>query len=360
MRFVKKSSFSKFAAALCALQACAVFAVPEAESAPEPAAEPAPAPVTAPVPAPQNVIPIPDNSGGVPADDDRAMHETLRYSYLGVALETLPAANYSRSAQPGIQVVYVIKNSPAAAAGLRVGDILLSIDGQKLFFPNQFSALVRSYEPGTEVEIEFLRGGERIKTSATVGERKIAVRKRAPHDDNSIKDDIRLYINGREFSFGDGSDLDGRISLTPHGILIGDRVDIPAEFRRLVARAHSKIPDSRRVLSFLQEQYEEARDAAVGKTRQTFSQIFFGHGNSVVIVGDERERRITVSSADDGKVLFRGNCTTQEEIDAIPADAKAIIDAFTVLKPLPVPADAPADAPAGTPPESEANPENSD
>lgn len=352
MRFLKKSNFPKFAAAICALQACAAFAISEAENAPEPAAEPVPAPVTAPVPAPQSAIPIPDNSAGVPEDDGNATREFLRYSYLGVALETLPAANYSRSAQPGIQVVYVLKKSPAAAAGLKVGDILLSIDGQKLFFPNQFSALVSAYTPGTTVEIEFLRGGERLKTVATVGERKIAVTKSAPRADNSAKDDIRLYINGREFSFGDGADLDGRISLTPHGILISDRVDVPAEFRRLVARAHSKIPDSRRILSFLQEQYEEAREAAIGKTRQTFSQIFFGHGNSVVIVGNERERRITVSSADDGKVLFRGNCTTQEEIDAIPDDAKAIIDAFTVLKPLAVPADnVPAEPPENPPAE---------
>ena len=259
-----------------------------------------------------------------------------RYSYLGVALDTLPAATYCDSSVPGVQAVYVRAGSPAAEAGILPGDILISLDGQKLFFPNQFSALVRSYKPGTDVEIVLLRGGEKMIKKVTIGERCITAPKRIRHGETYAKDDVRLYINGKEILLGDGTDLGGWISLTPNGVLIRDELDIPAEFRRLVNRAHAKLPDSKKMLSFLRRQYDDARKAALGKARQTFSQVFFGQGNSVIVVGDENGRQVTVSRAGDDDILFRGPCTTQEDIDSIPEDAKKIIDAFTELKPMPV------------------------
>lgn len=261
----------------------------------------------------------------------------ISYSYLGLALDALPAASACENAHPGVQAVYVLKNSPAAEAGLRNGDILIALDGQKLFFPNQFSALVRSYKPGTKVEIVLLRGGEKLTKTAVIGERRIAAPKRTSRGDRLAKDDVRIYINGREISLADGSELGGWISLTPNGILIRDQLDVPTEFRKIVSRAHAKLPDSQRMLTFLRQQYDDARKAALGKTQQTFSQVFFGQGNSVIIVGNEKGRQITVSRADDDKILFRGPCTTQEDIDAIPEEARKIIDSFTNLKPMALP-----------------------
>lgn len=263
--------------------------------------------------------------------DDRILS---RFSYLGVALDSLPASTYCENSVPGVQAIFVRDGSPADLAGIRAGDILISLDGQKLFFPNQFSALVRSYKPGTDVEIVLLRGGEKMTKKATIGERCIAAPNRGNRADAHSKDDVRLYINGKEISLSDGTDLGGWISLTPNGVLIRDRLDIPSEFRRLVNRAHAKLPDTQKVLSFLRRQYDDARKAALGKARQTFSQVFFGQGNSVIIVGDEKGRQVTVSRAGDDDILFRGPCTTQSDIDKIPEDAKEIIDSFTELKPM--------------------------
>lgn len=285
----------------------------------------------------ENAVPAPESDAPAPVvETDPEESVVVRYSYLGIALDTLPAATYCENSSPGVQVIYVLKGSPAARAGIESGDILISLDGQKLFFPNQFSALVRSYKPGTEVEIVLLRGGEKMTKKAIIGERRIKSDQRAGATNTQVKDDVRLYINGREISLADGADLGGWISLTPNGILIRDQLDIPAEFRRLVKRAHSKIPDTQKMLSFLRKQYDDARKAALGKARQTFSQVFFGQGNSVIVVGDEKGRQVTVSRAGDDDILFRGPCTTQEDIDAIPEDAKKIIDSFTVLKPMPI------------------------
>ena len=319
----KKNALLKSLIVAGALPLCAVPAAAEQALNALPPPPPSPElgePSSAPLPPPP------------PADDS-----VVRYSYLGLALDTLPAATYCENSQPGVQAVYVLKNSPADRAGLRSGDILVSLDGQKLFFPNQFSALVRSYAPGTEVKIALIRGGEKLEKTAVIGERRIAARKNAPRPDNHAKDDVRIYINGREISLADGSELGGWISLTPNGILIRDELDIPSEFRRVVARVHAKLPDSQKMLSALRRQYDDARRAALGKTRQTFSQVFFGKGNSVIIVGDEKGRQVTVSRAGDDEILFRGNCATQQDIDAIPEEARKIIEEFTVLKPMSLP-----------------------
>lgn len=307
------------------------------------------APVSAQEP-PATLVPPENRRVSAPEPETRSASDenvVARYSYLGLALDTLPAATYCENSQPGVQVIYVLKDSPASEAGIESGDILISLDGQKLFFPNQFSALVRSYEPGTEVEVVLLRGGEKMTQKATVGERRITSPRKTRGRDAQVKDDVRLYINGREISLADGADLGGWISLTPNGVLIRDQLDIPAEFRRLVNRAHTKMPDTQKMLSFLRKQYDDARKAALGKASQTFSQVFFGQGNSVIIVGNEKGRQITVSRAGDDEILFRGPCTTQEDIDAIPEEARKIIDSFTDLKPMPPEEIAPAEIPSG-------------
>ena len=289
---------------------------------------------------PENLPPAPPSEAGeVPPPPPPASAENafVSYSFLGVAIDTLPAATSCENSRPGVLVVFVLKDSPADKVGLQNGDILVELDGQKLFFPNQFSALVRSYKPGTEVKIVLFRNGEKIEKTAVIGERRIPVRPKAPKPDARAKDDVRIYINGREISLAEGSDLGGFVSLTPDGILIRDGLDVPSEFRGIVSRMNAKLPDSRRMLTDLRKQYDDACRAARGNTRQTFSQVFFGNGNSVIIVGDEKGRQITVSRAGDDEVLFRGNCTTQEEIDAIPEDAREIIENFTELKPMALP-----------------------
>lgn len=330
MFFVKKSAGI---AALALASFCTAFANPENP----PATDGAALPPEAVVPTQPVVPPLPANIAA----------REVRYSYLGTGVEPLPAASYCESARPGIQVVYVPKDSPAAVAGILAGDILLTLDGQKIFFPNQLSALVRSYEPGTSVAIELLRGTEKLTKTVVLGERVIAVPEKKAV---GARDDVRIYINGREISLADAADSGGWISMTPNGILIRDQLDIPAEFRQLVSRVKAKLPDSRRTLTFLRQQYDDARKAALGKAHSTFSQFFYGHGNSVVIVGSDDSREITVSRADDGEVIFHGSCATQAEINAIPADARKIIDSFTTLKPMlpppPLADDADADAPA--------------
>lgn len=83
----------------------------------------------------------------------------------------------------GAEVTNVLEDGPAWNAGIRQGDIITEIDGQSLFAPlpgdreddfdldqsipvQRLLALARELEPGEEVEVTYLRGGE--ERSATV------------------------------------------------------------------------------------------------------------------------------------------------------------------------------------------------
>jgi len=57
----------------------------------------------------------------------------------------------------GAVVVRVEPKSPAATAGLRVGDVLLAIDGRKVTSDSQVRAIVSSRRPGTEIALDVWR-----------------------------------------------------------------------------------------------------------------------------------------------------------------------------------------------------------
>ncbi len=64
----------------------------------------------------------------------------------------------------------VVPGSPADKAGLRVGDIVEELDGQKITSQNTLSTLMRKYVPGDKVTVKFHRGDEERTVSVTLGE----------------------------------------------------------------------------------------------------------------------------------------------------------------------------------------------
>jgi len=68
-------------------------------------------------------------------------------------------------------VAAVMENSPAKAAGLQVGDLLLSIDGEKLENLRSFSEILKKHEPGDVVKVIFQRGDEEKSASVTLNAR---------------------------------------------------------------------------------------------------------------------------------------------------------------------------------------------
>ena len=85
-------------------------------------------------------------------------------AYLGVSAEADPSGT-------GAAVVVVSTGSPAEKAGLRVGDVVLSIDGVKVTDAGALTAAVEAHQPGDTVTIEYRRGSRHVKVPVVLGQR---------------------------------------------------------------------------------------------------------------------------------------------------------------------------------------------
>jgi serine protease Do len=71
----------------------------------------------------------------------------------------------------GAIVAGVKPGAPAAVAGIREGDVILSVDGGPVEDPRDLSRTVADIAPGTDVPIMVFRDGERIEITLTIAER---------------------------------------------------------------------------------------------------------------------------------------------------------------------------------------------
>jgi putative serine protease PepD len=71
----------------------------------------------------------------------------------------------------GVEVAEVIEDTAAALAGIRVGDILLSVAGERLTTMEQLVVMVRYYRVGEQIAVELERGGEQLTIMVTLLER---------------------------------------------------------------------------------------------------------------------------------------------------------------------------------------------
>ncbi|MFA5813963.1 MAG: PDZ domain-containing protein, partial [Patescibacteria group bacterium] len=65
-----------------------------------------------------------------------------------------------------------VKGSPAELAGLKEGDIILTIDGAEIGRGNNLSNLLQTFSIGEKVSIDYLRAGEKKEAVITIGELK--------------------------------------------------------------------------------------------------------------------------------------------------------------------------------------------
>jgi S1-C subfamily serine protease len=104
-------------------------------------------------------------------------HGQLKRGYLGIAGQpvTLPenqkGAGENVGRDEALLVVGVTAGSPAASAGVLVGDILLQFDGQAIESPEDLLDLLVGDRVGRPVTLRALRGGTVTELKVTVGER---------------------------------------------------------------------------------------------------------------------------------------------------------------------------------------------
>jgi serine protease Do len=71
----------------------------------------------------------------------------------------------------GIVIDEVEAGSPAERAGLKYGDVILSVDGKPIENADELVAIVSDSEIGKRLRLEYLRDGKRLTTDVKVGDR---------------------------------------------------------------------------------------------------------------------------------------------------------------------------------------------
>ncbi|NDH45632.1 MAG: PDZ domain-containing protein, partial [Actinobacteria bacterium] len=68
----------------------------------------------------------------------------------------------------GSIITTVQPDSPAEAAGILEGDVVLAVDGEPVNGQAGLVAAIRDRNPGDTIEIDLVRDGERLTVSATL------------------------------------------------------------------------------------------------------------------------------------------------------------------------------------------------
>jgi serine protease Do len=94
------------------------------------------------------------------------------HARLGVEVQTLDQAladAFQLKIPKGALVAKVEPDSAAARAGLRVGDVILRLDGNPIVDAGQLSARVGAHAPGDEAALEIWRDGKALTVTVTIG-----------------------------------------------------------------------------------------------------------------------------------------------------------------------------------------------
>jgi S1-C subfamily serine protease len=91
-------------------------------------------------------------------------------AYLGLAMQTVPVpeslrARLNLNASEALLVVHVEAESPAEKAGILLGDLLLTLDGQPMTDTDSVQETLRKSKPGNRIEAGLARGGTLAKST---------------------------------------------------------------------------------------------------------------------------------------------------------------------------------------------------
>jgi len=94
--------------------------------------------------------------------------------WLGVEAQELNpelAASFGLQAPRGVIIAGVVPGGPADQAGLKPGDVLLSIEGRPILDARETMSDIAAVEPGDSLPLTVVRDGEKLQLTVEVGER---------------------------------------------------------------------------------------------------------------------------------------------------------------------------------------------
>jgi S1-C subfamily serine protease len=83
------------------------------------------------------------------------------------AIDKDPNVNFKVDVDKGSLVARVVRNSPAAAAGMRSGDVILSVDGKNVQNSNDVQQTVDTTKIGSSIPVKVRRNGQDVSLNVT-------------------------------------------------------------------------------------------------------------------------------------------------------------------------------------------------
>ena len=98
--------------------------------------------------------------------------EQVTHAYIGLSMQTVNAQNAEAnnlSVNQGAYVAEVFENSPAAEAGIQVGDIVIGLGDEEIVSADGMILAVRGHSIGETVKVTVMRGSEELSFDVTLG-----------------------------------------------------------------------------------------------------------------------------------------------------------------------------------------------
>lgn len=90
--------------------------------------------------------------------------------YLGVSIRPVDSMeNPPKDVTEGAAVAEITDGTPAANAGLAVGDVIVAFDGKPVTSPRGLTDLVTATSPGSRVPLSVVRGSDRLEIEVVIG-----------------------------------------------------------------------------------------------------------------------------------------------------------------------------------------------
>ena len=108
-----------------------------------------------------------------PAVDSIVRYGKVAHSYIGISITDVTPENskfFELKDASGAVISEVQPDSPGGKAGLKVGDVIVGLDGKRVTDAGQLQAEVSSKHPGTKVTLDVLRDGKNVIVPVTLDE----------------------------------------------------------------------------------------------------------------------------------------------------------------------------------------------